>query len=340
MGENVEWLTLVGSAAIAGFGNALDNVLDGSANSGANALNGGLGNDTYVLGAGDTVVEALDEGIDRVVVIATYTLGDNLEELILDGVAACDGTGDALANFLVGNDAANVLDGSTGADEMWGAGGNDTYIVDDTGDSIWEDVGQGVDLVKSSVTFTLSADVENLTLTGTSAINGTGNALANLLSGNSAANVLAGGAGNDTYVVSSGDTVTEGSNAGTDTVQSDVTWTLASNVENLTLTGTGVINGTGNTLANILIGNAAANTLSGWPERTDVGGAGQRHLRRRQHGRRDRRKHGRRHGSRAGQRDLHAVGQRREPDADRHAAINGTGNALDNVLTGNSAAIP
>ena len=87
------------------------------------------------------------------------------------------------------------------------------------------------------MTWTLGANLENLTLTGTAAINGTGNTFDNILTGNSGANVLTGGAGNDTYVVGTGDTVTELANAGTDTVQSSVTWTLSANLENLTLTG-------------------------------------------------------------------------------------------------------
>ena len=134
---------------------------------------------------------------------------------------------------------------------------------------------EGTDTVQSSVTYTLAANVENLTLTGTTAINGTGNTLDNVLIGNSAANTLTGGAGNDTYVVSTGDTVVEAANAGTDTVQSDVTQTLAANVENLTLTGTTAINGTGNTLDNVLTGNSAANTLTGGTGNDTLnGGAG------------------------------------------------------------------
>jgi len=100
-------------------------------------------------------------------------------------------------------------------------------------------------------------------LTGSTAINGTGNTLNNALTGNSAANVLTGGAGNDTYVVGTGDTVTESANAGIDTVQSAVTWTLGANLENLTLTGSTAVNGTGNTLNNVLTGNSANNVLTG-----------------------------------------------------------------------------
>ena len=95
--------------------------------------------------------------------------------------------------------------------------------------------------------------VENVTA-------GSGN---DTLTGDAAANVLAGGAGNDTYFVGVGDTVTEGAGAGTDTVNSTATFTLGANVENLTLTGSADINGTGNGLANVMIGNTGANVLNG-----------------------------------------------------------------------------
>ncbi|MBD2145385.1 Calx-beta domain-containing protein, partial [Sphaerospermopsis sp. FACHB-1194] len=140
------------------------------------------------------------------------------------------------------------------------------------------------DTLTADVTTTLPAGVENLTLTGTAAINGTGNAGNNVLTGNSANNSLTGGAGNDTLNGGSGtdtligglgndtyivdtttDTITELSGGGTDTIQSSVTFTIATltNIENLTLTGTAAINGTGNAGHNILNGNDANNTLNG-----------------------------------------------------------------------------
>jgi Ca2+-binding RTX toxin-like protein len=117
--------------------------------------------------------------------------------------------------------------------------------------------------------------VENLTLTGAAAINGTGNAGNNVITGNGANNILDGGAGNDTliggagndiYIVdSASDTITELANGGTDTIQSSVTYTIAAlvNVENLTLTGTAAINGTGNAGNNVITGNGANNILNG-----------------------------------------------------------------------------
>ncbi|MFO0773688.1 MAG: calcium-binding protein [Nitrospiraceae bacterium] len=261
LGANVENLTLIGTAAINGTGNALNNVLAG--NSAANVLTGGAGNDTYVVGIGDTVVEAAGAGTDTVQTEASWTLESNVEKLILVGSAAVNGTGNSLANTLTGNAAANTLNGGTGADTMIGGGGDDTYIVDNVSDKVTELAGEGRDVVQSSVTYTLSANVEDLTLTGTSAINGTGNSLDNLLVGNSAANTLTGGSGNDTYVIGAGDTVVEVANAGIDTVQSSITYTLGSNVENLVLLGTAAINGTGNSLNNRLVGNNAANVLTG-----------------------------------------------------------------------------
>jgi Ca2+-binding RTX toxin-like protein len=261
LGPNVENLTLTGSSAINGTGNALNNILTG--NSGKNVLKGGAGNDTYIVGSLDSVVENANEGTDTVLSYVTFTLDANVENLTLGGSIALDGTGNALANVLTGNSAANVLDGGAGADALVGGVGDDTYVVDHAGDVVTENAGEGTDTVQSSITYTLGANVENLTLTGKATINGTGNALDNVLTGNAKANELTGGAGNDTYVVGAGDTVIENANEGTDTVQSAVTWTLGANVENLTLTGNAKINGTGNSLNNLLSGNSGNNILTG-----------------------------------------------------------------------------
>ncbi len=109
-----------------------------------------------------------------------------------------DLTGNAGHNVLTGRAGNDILRGWSGADTMIGGLGNDTYLVENVGDIVTENLNQGTDTVSSRLTYTLPANVERLILTGTSAINGTGNGLANVITGNSAANQLNGGSGNDT----------------------------------------------------------------------------------------------------------------------------------------------
>ncbi len=325
LGEHFENLILTGTASIGGTGNALDNVLtgNGAANllrggagadrlvggggldrlygdagddqleggAGDDRLYGGAGNDHYVIAdAGDEASEtSAADGVDTVTSSLSFTLGDHLERLVLSGGAATDGTGNARANSLTGNAAANRLDGGGGADTMDGAGGDDIYVVDHALDSAVEasETG-GNDMVRSSVSFALAANLENLVLTGAGAIDGLGNDLANHLTGNAAANrldggsgadTMTGGAGNDVFVVDqAGDQAIESSAAGgADTVESAISLTLAANLENLTLTGAAA-EATGNALANLLTGNAAANRLDGRAGAdTMSGGAGNDH---------------------------------------------------------------
>ncbi|HET8731317.1 MAG TPA: calcium-binding protein, partial [Moraxellaceae bacterium] len=230
---------------------------------GINVLKGGAGNDTYFVGKGDSVVEQSGEGVDTIQADCDWTLGANVENLVLQA-AALKATGNALANRLTGNDRDNTIDGGTGADVMVGGAGNDQYWIDNSGDIVLEWAGEGIDTVFSSVSVSMLApNVENVTLTGKSRINATGNDLANVLTGNDAANVLAGGLGDDVYIVGAKDSVVERLGEGRDRVISSVSWTLADNVEDLDLVGTQRLTGTGNALANRLRGNSAANTLSG-----------------------------------------------------------------------------
>jgi Ca2+-binding RTX toxin-like protein len=290
LGANLENLTLTGTAAIDGTGNELNNVLTG--NAGANILAGGLGNDAYTInGTADVIVENAGEGTDTVRSSVGYTLGANLENLTLTGIAAIDGSGNEQNNALTGNVAANILtggagndslNGAAGADTLIGGLGDDTYTVDNIADMVVESSGEGLDLVNALVTYTLAGNVERLTLTGTLAIDGTGNEVDNLLTGNAAANVLSGGAGNDTlnggagadrliggsgndsYTVDNvADTVVELAGEGVDQVNASVGYALSDNVENLTLTGSTAINAAGNALDNLLTGNSAINTLAG-----------------------------------------------------------------------------
>jgi Ca2+-binding RTX toxin-like protein len=241
-------------------------------------MSGGLGDDFYFVDStSDVVTEASNAGTDTIKSFVTYTLPTNVENLILTGTAAINGTGNASNNVITGNNANNSIDGGLGLDALIGGLGNDIYTVDSTTDVITENANEGTDTIQSSVTFSLATltNIENLTLTGSSAIDAVGNSGNNVITGNSANNSIDGGLGldaligslgNDIYTVdSTTDVITENVNEGTDTIQSSVTFSLATlpNIENLTLTGIEVINGTGNANNNVITGNTANNILNG-----------------------------------------------------------------------------
>nr|WP_245294176.1 hypothetical protein [Methylobrevis pamukkalensis] len=119
--------------------------------------------------------------------------GDTLRGLGGDDVLLGGGGLDRLE----GGSRNDLLDGGGNADTMLGGKGNDTYIVNHTGDIVDETGGDGIDTVEASISYTLTDGVENLRLTGTAALDGTGNGLANAITGNGAANTLAGLGGND-----------------------------------------------------------------------------------------------------------------------------------------------
>lgn len=193
--KNIE--NVIGSS----FNDTLTGVSTGSrldGGMGIDTLTGAGGNDTYLVTAGDVVIDS--GGIDTVIGNVDYVLATGLENLILR-TGALVGIGNSAVNKLVGNKGDNVLDGGAGADVLVGLTGNDVYMVDDPNDTILEK-GAGRDVVYSTVTFSLNGsgvnNVEELHLTGTSDINGSGNALNNIIYANSGSNILNGDIGEDT----------------------------------------------------------------------------------------------------------------------------------------------
>lgn len=306
---NVENLTLLGTGNVNGTGNARSNVIIGNSGnntldsgvSGSDQLYGGLGNDTYILQTSSArAYDVADGGIDTARVTFSYTLSTYLERLVLTGNLDINGYGNALNNRLTGNSGNNILNGYAGADRMDGKAGDDTYYVDDVRDTIIERTGGGDDQVFSTISFALSDNVEDLTLTGAGMIDGTGNSADNVITGTNEANILSGlggndaiyglggddqlrggsgsdyldggtgidvmrgGNGNDIYVIdNAADQAIEAAGQGTDEVRSSVSYQLSAAIENLTLTGSGTIDATGNGQANILRGNDYNNVLDG-----------------------------------------------------------------------------
>jgi len=363
LGTNVENLGLLGTKNYHGTGNSLKNFLTGNsghnlltgdlgddflkgiegndsllAGDGNDTLDGGTGNDTLDSGTGndtyrvdnpgDLVSETstLSTEIDRLESTINYSLGNNIEVLLLTGGVAITGIGNNLNNLLVGNALNNSLSGGIGNDTLNGVPGQDTldggtgddsYVINEITDVIIETstLATEFDTIIATVDYSLGAgNVENLSLIGT-ASTGIGNNVNNLINGNELNNTLfggsgsdtildslggndsldggdgddhlnpgsgndtlAGGLGNDIYEVdSAGDIVIETSSLVTelDDVISTISYTLGANLDFLTLTGTASIDGTGNELSNTITGNAETNVLSGGAENdTITGGLG------------------------------------------------------------------
>jgi Ca2+-binding RTX toxin-like protein len=283
LGANVENLTLFTSPIFVPFvgpngtGNALNNIIRG--NDGANTLNGlggndtlsgGAGNDSLFGGSGNDTLNG-DDGADR-----------------LEG-----GFGDDVMNGGAGNDlliggTRPLLSFLTDNDSLRGGAGDDRYVISGAGDTIIETFNAGTDTVESSISITLSPNVENLQLTG-AAISGTGNAQNNNIVGNGLNNTLLGGGGsdtlngaegvdrmeggtgNDTYY-SDGDLIVEAAASGIDTVITTAgREELTANVENL-IAREGFTTET-------LIGNALSNRISGNSQHNFIDGlAGNDHI--------------------------------------------------------------
>ncbi|MGF6283190.1 peroxidase family protein [Pseudomonas silensiensis] len=187
---------------------------------GADAMNGGAGNDTFVVdNVGDSVTEALGGGTDLVQTSLTnYLLGANVENLTYTGAGNFTGTGNALANTITGGVGNDFLDGGAGADRLVGGAGNDTYVVDSAADVVVEVAGAGTDTVQTSLaSYTLGADVENLTYSGAGNFVGNGNGLNNAITGGVGNDTLNGGGGNDILTGNGGNDTLNGG-AGNDSL--------------------------------------------------------------------------------------------------------------------------
>jgi len=263
------------------YANGASNVLHGDAGNdwlavsgGVNQLYGGAGNDAYTVdNTGDAVNENVSEGIDTVYATVHFRLPANVENLVLQGSADLQAYGNGDSNAVYGNAGSNLLDGGGGVDAMFGGAGNDVYVVDNAGDAVVENSGEGNDTVFSTAHVRLAANVENLVLQGSADLQGYGNGAGNLIYGNAGNNLIDGGggadgmfggAGNDVYFVDdASDAVVENPGEGNDAVFSTAHFRLGANVETLVLQGSADLQGYGNGDANALYGNSGINLLDG-----------------------------------------------------------------------------
>ena len=251
-------LTINGTAAGETLtGTAADEVINGLGGNdvllgggGEDRFNGGAGNDIVVVdSAGDIVTELAGEGVDAVeTALAAYVLPAHVENLEYTGGAGFTGTGNDLANIIVGRAGADTLsgldgddnlggeagddmltggngadrlNGGTGADMMNGGAGNDILVVDNAGDgAIGGDGSDTVQIVTAGLTYTLAADIETVSNRSGGALTVTLNALGNIYGGSSGVDTVNGGDGDDTiYGQDGGDALTGG--AGVDRLFGD-----------------------------------------------------------------------------------------------------------------------
>lgn len=249
-----------------------------------------LGNDgTFIVstGVGTRIVHDVDFDNEFIGTVDADTLFSGAGNDAVSGMAGDDMIQGGLGNDVLlgglGNDrlegdaGADSLDGGVGVDAMHGGAGSDRYHVDNARDRVVEGVTGNTDVVMASVSYRLAngSQVEQLVAVdpaARTAIDLTGNEFANLITGNAGRNVidggggldrLRGGEGNDTYILRDrADAIVEQLQEGADSVRAYVNYTLASHVEELRLLGEARI-GTGNALANLIVGTGGQDSLKG-----------------------------------------------------------------------------
>jgi trimeric autotransporter adhesin len=291
---NVNTLLLTGTGALIGTANgAADTLLSGT---GLETLVGGNGNDVFVVNnTGDVVTDTSGTAINSVQSTVNYTLPNNVSALTLLGTMNLAGTGSSQSSTVTANTGNDTLSAGAGLTTLVGQSGNETFVVNNTGDVVTDTSSTSSNVLLSSVNYTLPTNVNSLTLTGTASLLATGNAAADVINANSGVDTLvagsglatlAGGAGNDTFVVNSAsDVVTDTSATTSNTLQSSVSFTLPMNVNALLLTATGLV-GTANTAnaqltanatgSDTLVAGLGSDTLISGASGTDslVGGSG------------------------------------------------------------------
>ena len=237
----------------------------------------------------------------------SYTLPTNVDTLTLQGSANLTATGNSdAANLITANDLGNnvlnagsgsdtLVSGSAGIDTLVGGSGADTFMINNAGDEIELPQGGSVDVIESSVSYTLTQSVSSLVLIGSSDLTATDDYGRATITGNAGDDTLIGGTGADTLVAGTGvdalvtgtgrntlvldntaDVIQVSPGAANDTVESSVSYTLASQLNTLVLTGSGNVTGRGNAdAANSITGNSGDDTLvAGSGSDTLVSGSG------------------------------------------------------------------
>ena len=251
--------------------------------SGAQSLISEDGDTTFVVSGGsDTIRELYSDASDTAYSSVSLTLPAYIDTLILTGSGNIVGDANSVNDWLAGGAGNDTLTAGAGLDTLVAGSGLATlvgstkaalFIVNNSGDAVQVGSSHGADTIESSASYSLPANVATLTLTGSAALAATGNTLSNVITANSGNDTLTagsgtatliGGSGNDTFVINkTADVIDDSSTGSSNTLLSSVSYTLPTDVQYLTLTGTAALAGTGNGLDDLIVGNTGKDTLTG-----------------------------------------------------------------------------